>query len=426
MPWRLVLSVVLAIASAAVACGGHSASIGEGGGGSGGAGASSSSSGGGTPVGVDGGTLSGPNVAPVVVNSGLPGAPSFDVPFVTVTLCVPGTDTCETIDDVTVDTGSSGMRVLASALTGLRSFPQQVATTGDPLVECMQFDDGYTWGSVRLADVKIAGEVAGKIPIQVIGDPTYTNVPTDCSSSGPSENTLSTFGANGLIGINQIIPDCGDACADAADVLAGAYYSCTSSACTSVAVPVADQVPNPIASFGADGNGALLQFPAVAAGGAGALSGSLVFGIGTQANNGLGGAQVVTVDANGNFTTVYKGTTFDTSFLDSGTNLLAFNDSSIPACSSASGLSGYYCPTSLLSLTAQNTGRNGVTTTVSFRVESAETLFESSNAVFDDVAGSGVDAKSFDWGLPFFLGRSVYIALDGATTPGGAGPYFAY
>jgi hypothetical protein len=193
-----------------------------------------------------------------------------------------------------------------------------------------------------------------------------------------------------------------------------------------VAVPIADQVPNPIASFGADGNGALLQFPTVPAGGAGTLSGSLVFGIGTQSNNGLGRAQVVTVDTNGNFTTVYKGTTFATSFLDSGTNILAFNDSSIPGCSSASGLSGYYCPTSPLSLTAQNTGRNGVATTVSFSVESADTLFGSSNAVFDDVAASGVDAKSFDWGLPFFLGRSVYIALDGATTPGGAGPYFAY
>jgi hypothetical protein len=347
---------------------------------------------------VDGGTISGPNVAPVVVNSGPPGTPTFDVPFVTVTLCVPGTDTCETIDYVTVDTGSSGMRVLASALTGLRAFPQQIATTGDPLVECMQFDDGYTWGSVRLADVKIAGEVAGKIPIQIIGDPSYAAVPTDCSSSGPSENT----------------------------VLAGAYYSCTSSACTSVAVPIADQVPNPIASFGTDGNGALLQFPTVPAGGAGTLSGSLVFGIGTQSNNGLGSAQILTVDTNGNFTTLYKGTTFATSFLDSGTNLLAFNDSSIPECSSASGLSGYYCPTSLLSLTAQNMGRNGVTTTVSFGVDSAETLFGSSNTAFGDVAGNGVDANSFDWGLPFFIGRSVYVALDGATTPGGAGPYFAY
>jgi len=30
------------------------------------------------------------------------------------------------------------------------------------------------------------------------------------------------------------------------------------------------------------------------------------------------------------------------------------------------------------------------------------------------------------FGLPFFYGRTVYTALDGATTPGGTGPYFAY
>ena len=33
---------------------------------------------------------------------------------------------------------------------------------------------------------------------------------------------------------------------------------------------------------------------------------------------------------------------------------------------------------------------------------------------------------SFDWGLSFFYGRSVYTAIEGAITPGGTGPYFAY
>ena len=78
-------------------------------------------------------------------------------------------------------------------------------------------------------------------------------------------------------------------------------------------------------------------------------------------------------------------------------------------------------------LTAQNKGQNGVTTSVSFQVESAETLFgNASYAAFDDVATTGIDTTSFDWGLPFFLGRSVYVALEGAPTPGGSGPYFAY
>jgi hypothetical protein len=30
------------------------------------------------------------------------------------------------------------------------------------------------------------------------------------------------------------------------------------------------------------------------------------------------------------------------------------------------------------------------------------------------------------WGLPFFYGRAVYTAIDGRSTPGGNGPYYAF
>ncbi|NRO98042.1 DUF3443 family protein [Paraburkholderia sp. NMBU_R16] len=33
----------------------------------------------------------------------------------------------------------------------------------------MQFFDGYTWGPVRLVDVKISGETANALPVQLIG-----------------------------------------------------------------------------------------------------------------------------------------------------------------------------------------------------------------------------------------------------------------
>jgi hypothetical protein len=367
----------------------------------------------------------GSNVVPVSVTAGPPGTASVNIPFTSVTVCVPGTTRCQTIDYVSVDTGSSGLRVLTTALSGL-ALPQQNATTGAALAECMQFADGYTWGSVRVADVVIAGEVAHGVPIQVIGDPAQPTVPSDCSSSGPGEDTLQTFGAYGLLGINQIIADCGAYCSNTSSVGTGAYYSCSGGgACTPVAVPDANQVSNPIASFASDNNGAVLELPSIPAAGAASVSGTLVFGIGTAPNNALGSATVQTVDSNGDFTTVFNGTTFGTSFIDSGTNFLAFNDSSIAQCTG--GLAGYYCPASALSLTAQTKGVNGVMSTVSFSVENTQTLFSSAaNAVFDDLAGTGLDNTSFDWGLPFFLGRSVYVALDGATTPGGRGPYVAY
>ena len=380
---------------------------------------------GGTTTG-EGGSATGANSAPLIVDQGPKGAGgSVDVPFVSVTLCIPGTTTCQTIDHVTVDTGSSGLRVLASVLSSDMKLPQVNATTGDALAECFQFDDGYTWGSVRQADVKIAGEVASKIPLELIGDPAFATVPAGCSSSGTSEDTLRTFGANGLIGINQIIPDCGTFCAGS-PAQEGAYYSCSGSTCTAVAVATSAQIANPIAAFPKDNNGAILQFPAVPAGGAATVAGTLIFGIGTASNNGLGSAQVLTVDSEGNFTTLFDGQTLNTSFIDSGTNTLSFNDTSITQCTSAE-TSGFFCPTTPVSLSAQNKGLNGVTSTVSFTVESADTLFaESSFSVFDDLATPGVDNTSFDWGFPFFLGRNVFVALDGKTTPGGKGPYFAY
>ena len=94
----------------------------------------------------------GSNVAPIVVDSG-PDPANFisaNVPFATVTICVPGTTTCQTIDHVTVDTGSSGFRVVSSVLS--LSLPAENLSSGNPLYECTVFLDGYTWGSVATAE----------------------------------------------------------------------------------------------------------------------------------------------------------------------------------------------------------------------------------------------------------------------------------
>ena len=96
----------------------------------------------------------GQNVAPIVVNSGPVNAYANGA-FASVTVCVPGTSTCQTIDGVLVDTGSSGLRIVSSVLT--IPLPQQKAASGNPVVECLQFLGSYTWGPVQTADVQIAG-----------------------------------------------------------------------------------------------------------------------------------------------------------------------------------------------------------------------------------------------------------------------------
>ena len=118
----------------------------------------------------------GSNVLAISVNPG-PAGIYANGAFANVTVCAPGTTTCQTIDGVLVDTGSSGLRILSSALT--ISLAQQKASDGNPVVECLPFVDGYTWGPVQTADVELSGEKASSTPIQVISGSDYT-VPTGC------------------------------------------------------------------------------------------------------------------------------------------------------------------------------------------------------------------------------------------------------
>jgi hypothetical protein len=288
----------------------------------------------------------------------------------------------------------------------------------------MQFFDGYTWGSVKLADLRIAGETAASLPIQVI-DPSYASVPSDCASVGASRNTPGTVQANGILGIGVFKHDCGANCVQQA--LAGTYYGCNGTVCTSIPLAEKYQVANPIPYFATDNNGSMLSLPTVS-GGAQSVSGQLVFGIGTQSNNTLGSAQVIGVSpSNGTFTTVQNGTTYSRSILDSGSTGLFFQTSTMPACASPN--SAYYCPVSTQQLSATIEGVNGVTSAVTFAVGNATSIAQTyaGDLALPLLAGPAfVTSSVFDWGLPFFYGRNVYAAVEQQTTPGGMGPYVAY
>jgi hypothetical protein len=81
-------------------------------------------------------------VAEVTVDPGLPLIGYVNGLFATVTVCVPGTSDCQSIDHVLVDTGSSGLRLLGSELTiALPAWTDD--SSGLPLAECTQFVDSY-------------------------------------------------------------------------------------------------------------------------------------------------------------------------------------------------------------------------------------------------------------------------------------------
>ena len=367
------------------------------------------------------------NVALVFVDSGPAGASNvINVPFVSVTLCRPGTQICQTIDHVMVDTGSYGLRIIApGVLDPALALPALTGANGIAVGECAQFFSGFMWGSVRRADVKIAGETAPSLALQQVSDSgaAFSRIPSGCSNTGANLGSVAALGANGILGVGLFNQDCGPACATQA--VAGTYYECNASSCSGSAMPLADQVSNPVAAFATNNNGVALSMPAVPAGGATTLTGALIFGIDTQSNNRVGSATVYAANSSGNFTTTYKGVSLTSSFLDSGSNALFFSDTSIPRCF---GSPGFYCPASTLSLSAINTSANGAASAaVVFSIENLESLDRSVRAAaVGGSLGRGTRSRAFDWGMPFFFGRTVFVAIDGARTSHGTGPYWAY
>jgi len=404
--------------------GGSSNMTGNGGGGG--------STGGGTTA-----TAGPPNVESVVLDGG-PSAltiPAINTAFVSVQICAPGSTTnCQTIDHVEVDTGSIGLRIIAGGSLGpgggqlTMTLPAVTDASGNPLAECLMFADGFSWGSVNTADVTlpVSGEKAAGVNMQVIGaasagDPSAAS--PACVPSPPlvTENTVTSFGANGILGVGPFQNDCATTttCEPGGSAT---YYSCPNGVCTQATVAVAQILPNPATKFPKDNNGVILELPTVAAGGAASPTGGvLVFGIGTQSNNALGSAtQLMGDPATGYISAMLNGTSLPQSYLDSGSNGNFF-PSSLPVCPAPNN--GFYCPSAT---TAQNATLGSVGLAADFQVANAVSLFNANTSAtaFNELGGPASGSQSLDLGLPFFFGRHVFTGFGNPAT--GAAPYFAF
>ena len=386
---------------------------------------------------------------PAALNMGPNAFTESNVAYASVTICAPGTTNCQTIDHIQVDTGSIGLRIFGSVINAslLSALPFEADASANPVGECYQYVDGYVFGSVRTTDFSIGGEKVAGMPFQVLGDTgQFGSPPSSCSAGGGMNlGTVQNFGSNGIIGIGSTTTDCGIFCQNGGQS-AAIYYDCPTAACgavisrTASATAPFQQLPNPVAAMGVDNNGTILVLPAIPANGQAALSGTLYFGIGTQTNNGLGSATIFTAtgssspDGPGLITAVYKSQTLPNSFLDSGSSLYFFEDTTIPLCTDAN-FKGFYCPSNTQTLTPVIQGLNGASFTDSFALFNAETAFNAHptfavlpglaanpNIIFPSTAYAG----SFDFGLPFFYGRSVYTAIEGRLAAGTVGPYFAF
>jgi hypothetical protein len=415
-PWGTwaLLAAVLGVASL-TACGGGSSST------------SSSSTG--TPALGNVPTSSAlSNVLAVTVDAG-PDNTGYNVNrlYANVTICRPGsTAQCQTIDHVLVDTGSTGLRLLSSVLSPALNLTRQTGASGFPLLNCSQFvDNSYGWGPVVTADILLGNKTATSVPIQILGDPDFNSLGGVCST-GTALTSAAVLGAKGILGVGQFLQDCGQRCTVAA--ANGFYFTCANAACTSTTrttASTAKQVKNPVPLFATDNNGLVVDLPAVNAAGAVSLSGTLIFGIGTQSNNQFSSGAFLTTSASGNISTMLTGQLLNTSFIDTGSNGLYFDSSSITPC--AAGASGFYCPSSSTVFSVTMTGANAVNVPVSFTVDNALALFAGGgNTVLPTLAGNIGDARTFDWGLPFFYGRRVFIGIEGQSSTLGTGPFYAF
>lgn len=349
------------------------------------------------------------NIMNVTVNGSLCSSGSYpNKACVSVTICSPGTTTCQTINDILLDTGSSGLRIFKQALT-VPLTPVNVGT--GLLAECFQFAGASSeWGPVQSASVILGNEPAEQIPIHVI-DATFGTIPGVCAGADISPETAQY---NGILGVGLFAQD------------SGLYFRCSGATCNGTTVPIASQVQNPVALLPLDNNGVIVQIPAVPAAGGAFVNGQVVLGIGTRSNNTPSGVTAYPASATADFTTIFNEVNY-TGFIDSGSNALFFNapaglSNQLPLCA------GWFCPSTTLSFTATNTGAGGSPRgQVPFQIGNAIALFNTSNNVFADLGGNPPGGSGgFDWGLPFFYGRNVIIGIEGKSSSLGNGPYWAY
>lgn len=373
------------------------------------------------------------NTLALTVDTGPAGATGqINHAYVTVKVCVPGSQTqCVNIDHVLLDTGSSGLRLVGSVLAAGLKLSPETDSQGQTVEECVTFGGGQTWGPVAPADVTLAGELAAKVPVQIMDDAgTSAPAPATCGANGTLINGVTGFGANGVLGIGVFAQDCGSACVGAATPLP-VYYGCSAAgACTAENAALTAQVTNPATLFAADNNGAIVELPNLQnANGDTQVTGELIFGLGTQSDNAFSSTSLVVLGtgASGDFNATYNGgTTVLPALIDSGSDSYLFDDPTIAVCATGAFV-GYYCPAvAPQSLFAVNTGVgvNNASSTVNFAIADPNS-FVAGAAAFIDLGGGGGSTR-FTWGMPFFYGRPVYVGFEQRSAGSLTGPFFAY
>lgn len=368
------------------------------------------------------------NSVNLVVDGGINGT-ALNRSYITLTICQVGTSNCQTIDHIVVDSGSTGLRINQSALTVGGLTP--LSYNGAPIYQCMQYAAGYAFGPVVNLDLRIAGESAFNIPVQIFEYNNPDMVPNSCSYGMPPANLATGFGANGIIGINPISNPNND-------YTPGGVYTCDSNTCTEVSNP--NNIPqvlniNPIAAFVNDNNGAIFSLPKVSS--AATMEsqlGTLTFGLNTQDNNQvsnsvsklLGSPNTDTWPVG--FFIANTGSQNTVAMFDSGTPTYSMNVP-IPFCTSP--YDNVYCPANgpytIISMLSGVYGGTLIPLTSTIVNYSYLGGFTNVMPYLGQSIVSIPSVANTLYGLPAFFGNNIYLGFKGAgssgsVTPLGQGP----
>ena len=382
------------------------------------------------------------NVIDLLVDGGPDGA-GVNRLYTSVTICKPGSATlCKTIDHVLVDTGSVGLRLLASEVPSQLQLSAAQSTSGNVMLGCANFLDGsFAWGPLVLADVKLGELIASNTSVQLVGHSVYDSFQTQCSSAGDPIITTKDLGAKGILGVGLSKQDCGSACElqGRRSVRNGKYFSCVNVACTSVtgtSLASDKQLQQVVARFPTDNNGFAIQMDRVPTAGAVTATGKMIFGLGTRSNNKFPTLQVITTTSQGYLYGVLSSNSklasgnFASTFLDTGSNGIFF-DASLPVCTYPND-SGFYCPIADVVFNVALSSSSVVLgqTKAAFTLANAAALFNKGNAALPTLGGSLNASGLLDLGLPFFYGKTVAIGIEGMPATGvgistATGPFYA-
>ena len=347
---------------------------------------------------------------------------NLNIPCVTVTICSPtDSKSCQTVDNILIDSGSVGLRVFNTALGSLASDLPYETSNDEDIGDCVGYGDySANWGPVVTAAISLGGQTTTQnVPMQII-NASFVDKGTACLTSLGGGYKLATSpsqsGYNGILGVAPLVHD-----------TVTNYFTCTSSQCTeSMSLESSLLVSNPIAYLSESyESGITFQFPAIGANGASNVTGYAIFGVGSNNENTFeSGVNIYPISINGNcrlficMQTLLSGTSTHYGFLDTGSNFLYFDDIQIPKDSSS-----FYTPSSTITLSPNNLSISGVIAT-NLNIANADNLLSNNNSAFDNI---GANLSSYlDYGLPFFYGKTVYICFDGMTCNGTPGPYWAF